>query len=1005
MKLRLSKALALLLCLALWICVLPAAFAADEPAGPGWGNSADQAYQPQEAPTLSAREDNAFEAATDIYAELTAAIKAGQEGIDMDGKAFRISKSIEIPEDFTLHFYNGGRMSIPTGVTLTVRGSVVGSYIQLNGTVENYGRVQAGDGIGLGSAALFRFHNSSKLTAFGADPLDSRFSYANVDCDFEVQMDADSQEQLLQAKTKFENAPDAVYGNIHISFPWTLDQDVIFTDKVGLEVHGNEQEAYVRVPRGVTLEIHRARLQCADMIVEGTLINNRELTLDNSSRTPEVPTGSLRVEGGIYSGDGKITIRGIDNGDSRLVGLDLNRFTRYYESDAFAYYPREGGMTFADMVELSRNPGTYDITNPGRFTIERDFTVPENVWFNAFSGEVYVPHGVTLTVNGNMNINRLVVDGRLVTNNWVGTHGLFDFDDDVSRLTINSGFEIWDVAWTDALYSLQTTENTMIAVTASAENDAEMEQILSIHYDFPNEHFERLVVQAYQRNLYGSLEIPKQVTYQLPGHWDQYNDYNRPNLTVRPGATLKVEGEILCTDAVITVYGSVENEGVLHIYNDRHKLAHLGFVNNGSYSGSGEIWALNTPDPDGMLSGLNLNDFEILRKPEGATYALRNSGTEAENIYEELAAMIAEGRKELDFSKRGSLTLPESGSIVIPAGTIARFQGAHLTIPEGFNLIVEGELGDLILGEVQLDGRITSRNGGRASIQDKLDRGRNGHIYVNNAVSNFNIEANGLPDDALYVIQGDSRVNYNDWRVRSYNDLYALMDYVAPDERIAANAVIAFNMTVDSDLTIYTRNSLFSLAVSPRVNGYLTVAEGATLTMETFFSVDQGADLQVYGTLVNNYNLQIKDDSSVSLLGGRARYTGSGIITVKDIANPESHLHGFDMKRFVHKNQSDRIVYMFPEPDFRLPSSLRTIGAEAFCGAAFRYPLLPDGVKTIGKRAFADCPKLSYIYIPATVKSIDPTAFAGVSDLKILGAAGSYAESFAAQYGFHFIAD
>lgn len=1005
MKLRLSKALALLLCLALWICALPAAFAADEPAGPGWGNSADQAYQPQEAPTLSAREDNAFEAATDIYAELTAAIKAGQEGIDMDGKAFRISKSIEIPENFTVHFYLGGSLTIPKGVTLTVRGRVEGSSITLGGTVENYGVVKAGDGITLGSAALFRFHDSSSLTTFGADPLDSRFSYANVDCDFEVQMDVDSQEQLLQAKTKFENAPDAVYGNIHISFPWTLDQDVTFTDKVGLEVHGNEKEAWVRVPRGVTLEVQRARLQCADMIVEGTLINNQELTLDSSTRAPVGPTGSLRVEGGIYSGDGKITIRGIDNGDSRLVGLDLNRFTRYYESDAFAYYPREGGMSFADIVELSKTPGTYDITNPGRFTFERDFTVPEGVWFNAFSGELYIPRGVTLTVNGAMNISRLVVDGRLVTNGWVGVHDVFDFDGDVNRLSINSGIEITDKVWDDALYSLRMTEGAMLSVMAVANNDEEMEQILGIHYNFPNEHFERGVYQAYQRTLYGTLEVPKYYKYQIPGHWSQYSDYNHPDLIVRPGATVHIEGEILCKDAVITVYGSVENEGVLHLHNDRRNVTHLSFANNGSYSGSGEIWALNTPDPDGMLSGLNLNDFEILRKPEGATYALRNSGTEAENIYEELAAMIAEGRKELDFSKRGSLTLPESGSIVIPAGTIARFQGAHLTIPEGFNLIVEGELGDLILGEVQLDGRITSRNGGRASIQDKLDRGRNGHIYVNNAVSNFNIEANGLPDDALYVIQGDSRVNYYDWRVRSYNDLYALMDYVAPDERIAAAAVIAFNMTVDSDLTIYTRNSLFSLAVSPRVNGYLTVAEGATLTMETFFSVDQGADLQVYGTLVNNYNLEIKDDSSVSLLGGRARYTGSGIITVKDIANPESHLHGFDMKRFVHNDRSDRIIYMFPEPDFRLPSSLKTIGAEAFCGGAFRYPLLPDGVTSIGKRAFADCPNLSYIYIPASVKSIDSTAFAGVSDLNILGAAGSYAERFAAKYGFHFIAD
>ena len=90
-------------------------------------------------------------------------------------------------------------------------------------------------------------------------------------------------------------------------------------------------------------------------------------------------------------------------------------------------------------------------------------------------------------------------------------------------------------------------------------------------------------------------------------------------------------------------------------------------------------------------------------------------------------------------------------------------------------------------------------------------------------------------------------------------------------------------------------------------------------------------------------------------------------------------------------------------PDFILPTSLREIEAEAFEGGAFSFVRLPDGTASIGSRAFANCPNLMHIYIPASATSIDPAAFAGTTGLTIYGTDGSYAEFYAGKYGFAFI--
>ena len=92
------------------------------------------------------------------------------------------------------------------------------------------------------------------------------------------------------------------------------------------------------------------------------------------------------------------------------------------------------------------------------------------------------------------------------------------------------------------------------------------------------------------------------------------------------------------------------------------------------------------------------------------------------------------------------------------------------------------------------------------------------------------------------------------------------------------------------------------------------------------------------------------------------------------------------------------------EPDFVLPSALTTIEDDAFAGGAFIFVKLPEQAVSIGRHAFADCPNLVYVYIPALTTHIDEEAFGNKQELTILGKVGSTAETYAQAHHYTFIA-
>lgn len=85
-----------------------------------------------------------------------------------------------------------------------------------------------------------------------------------------------------------------------------------------------------------------------------------------------------------------------------------------------------------------------------------------------------------------------------------------------------------------------------------------------------------------------------------------------------------------------------------------------------------------------------------------------------------------------------------------------------------------------------------------------------------------------------------------------------------------------------------------------------------------------------------------------------------------------------------------------------LPASLKYIGEEAFMGADITGIVLPDGALEIESRAFAGCPNLISINLPATITSISSDAFSGCEMLTATVEEGSYAHKWCADNNVHF---
>ena len=86
-----------------------------------------------------------------------------------------------------------------------------------------------------------------------------------------------------------------------------------------------------------------------------------------------------------------------------------------------------------------------------------------------------------------------------------------------------------------------------------------------------------------------------------------------------------------------------------------------------------------------------------------------------------------------------------------------------------------------------------------------------------------------------------------------------------------------------------------------------------------------------------------------------------------------------------------------------LPVALKVIETEAFEGISASVVIIPEGITSIGSKAFAECTKLERVYIPASVSNIGTDVFIQSPYVVIYGYSGSKAETYAIQNDIQFV--
>ena len=150
-------------------------------------------------------------------------------------------------------------------------------------------------------------------------------------------------------------------------------------------------------------------------------------------------------------------------------------------------------------------------------------------------------------------------------------------------------------------------------------------------------------------------------------------------------------------------------------------------------------------------------------------------------------------------------------------------------------------------------------------------------------------------------------------------------------------------------------------------DGELSYAEAAAITDLTLIFKDQ-VEMQYFNELQYFTGLTAIGDNAFS-----------GCVNLSAITLPPTITSiGFYAFGYSVDNQG------YPVPcsslhNIVIPPSVTTIGAYAFSQSGLTEVILPPSVTSIGTLAFGDCDNLEYVYLPASVTSIEGNAFTGAS--------------------------
>ena len=150
-------------------------------------------------------------------------------------------------------------------------------------------------------------------------------------------------------------------------------------------------------------------------------------------------------------------------------------------------------------------------------------------------------------------------------------------------------------------------------------------------------------------------------------------------------------------------------------------------------------------------------------------------------------------------------------------------------------------------------------------------------------------------------------------------------------------------------------------------DGELSYAEAAAVT-----------DL---GTVFKDQRLMTKFNELQYFTGltSIGNYAFAGCVSLQEITLPPT-ITSIGYNAFGYTvNQQGQTIPCSSLHNIVIPPSVTTIGAYAFSQSGLTEVILPPSVTSIGTLAFGECNNLEYVYLPASVTSIEGNAFTGTS--------------------------
>lgn len=531
------------------------------------------------------------------------------------GYMLTVNRSVEIPEGLNVHFW-GSTLLVPENVTLTLKGSLNGGFLSLDGTVDVFDGFNVSESVAIGTNGSLVFEPGNSWANIGA----YNFDVANLtgivrkpgfNGTLSIWFRPEDESDIADKISKARLLPDdeQVQGTVYIPFHWTVGSDM---DTTGLRIEADgawNANAGVTVTNGATLTVEDMQVTGCDVFVEnGTLSNvghiqlREDLDAEVSHETGRIVIG----ENGSYAASGEIGLNADLNPADYILGIDWAAFDieRRYD-EQFIRPLRE--LSDAERSAIENGDHVYlseSVVISGDLTVHEDTIIEYE--------RLIIADGTALTVKGEMHGNSLTVNGALamVDNAFINVYDSFEKAEDRPFSLAGNAHAMLpgnSVEPYDGFITFNPGEERHVTLVYRAYDPETLEMYLALGSDVP-ENYDSQVEANFNWTLTGDLVVHDPINLFVGGAW------NNASITVPAGVTLTVNNYIEVQGGALTIRGTLINNGLIELSGDENPDAPyrgLGslIIDDGRYAGWGSIGVRDEANPASHIMGVDLNEF------------------------------------------------------------------------------------------------------------------------------------------------------------------------------------------------------------------------------------------------------------------------------------------------------------------------------------------------------------------------------------------------------------